>query len=276
MTAVDTPDYALGHSAEEYERLRAQARFWLAGTDAVLDRVGVPAGATCLDAGCGPGETMRALAARVGPEGQVVGLDADRRLVSSTQAALSGEGLRHCRVAVHDLTDPALVPGGPYDLVLIRLVLFHLPQRDAVLRRLWQAVRPGGVLIVQDYVLGTITAVPDDPAVHSAVELLTDAFTVAGCDVNLGLRLAELFRSNGVGEPDGHDLACRVDPVVDGASMLERTCRSVLPGAVARGVITSDRAEQVLRDLRRTAEEHPDRHLLWPLMAAAWKRAPAG
>jgi SAM-dependent methyltransferase len=219
---------------------------------------------------------MRSLAARVGPGGQVVGLDADHRLVTSTEAALAGEGLAHCRVVAHDLTDPDLVPGGPYDVVLVRLVLFHLPQRDAVLRRLWRAVSPGGVLVVQDYVLGSITAVPEEAAVRPAVDLLMDAFAAAGCDINIGLRLPDLFRSNGLGEPDGGDLGCRVDPLAVGASMLERTCRSVLPGAMARGLVTAERADEVLDDLRRAADERPDRHLVWPLMAAAWKRAPVG
>ena len=61
--------YALGHAPQEYERLRAQARIWEVATGRVLDQVGVPQGASCLDAGCGPGETMRLLAAAGGAAG---------------------------------------------------------------------------------------------------------------------------------------------------------------------------------------------------------------
>jgi len=274
MTTLDTVDYALGRSAEEYERLRAQARVWQPTTDAVLDRIGVPAGATCLDAGCGAGETMRSMARRVGSDGVVVGLDVDAALAATTRVALQEAGHTGCRVVVHDLVGPDPVPGGRYDVVLVRLVLFHLPQRDVVLRRLWEAVAPGGVLVVQDYVLGAVTAVPADGAVRAAVALLTDAFEAAGCDVNVGLRLADLFRRNGIGDPDGSDIGCRVDPIAAGAGMLERTCRSVLPGAVARGLTTQARAEEVFRSLQRTVTEDPHRHLVWPLLAAAWKHAP--
>ncbi len=216
---------------------------------------------------------MRSLVERVGPNGVVVGIDFDAALAEATRAALANAGHDACRVVVHDLTAPLMVPGGPYDVVLVRLVLFHLPQRDAVLRRLWAAVAPGGVLVVQDYVLGSITAVPEDAAVRAAAGLLTDAFEAAGCDVNMGLHLADLFHRTGIGDPDGTDLACRIDSIVTGAAMLERTCRSALPGALARGVSTQERAEDVLRDLRHAVTEHPEAHLLWPLMAAAWKRA---
>ena len=47
--------YALPRSAEEYERLRAQARMWEPDTVRLLDAVGLGPGARCLDVGCGPG-----------------------------------------------------------------------------------------------------------------------------------------------------------------------------------------------------------------------------
>ena len=65
------PDtYALGHTPQEYERLRAQARDWEAATARVLGQISLPGYASCLDAGCGPGETTRLLAQRVGPRGR--------------------------------------------------------------------------------------------------------------------------------------------------------------------------------------------------------------
>ena len=61
--------YALGHTPEEYDRLRMQARVWEIATGRLLDRVGLTRGTACLDAGCGPGETMRLMAGRTGPAG---------------------------------------------------------------------------------------------------------------------------------------------------------------------------------------------------------------
>ncbi len=48
MTTTETvrpqAAYALGHTPEEYERLRAQARAWEAATGRLLDQVGLAAG----------------------------------------------------------------------------------------------------------------------------------------------------------------------------------------------------------------------------------------
>src|ERR1700734_3218919 len=69
--------YALGHTAEEYERLRMQARVWEVATGRLLELGGLGPDRKCLDAGCGPGETMPVMAERVSPAGRVSVIDAD-------------------------------------------------------------------------------------------------------------------------------------------------------------------------------------------------------
>src|ERR1700733_15514621 len=86
--------YALGHTPEEYERLRMQARAWEVATGRLLDQVVLGPGASCLDAGCGPGETMRAMAERVGPAGRVLGIDADPALGAMAVGVLPDAGAR--------------------------------------------------------------------------------------------------------------------------------------------------------------------------------------
>src|SRR3546814_16046084 len=49
-----------------------------------------------------------------------------------------------------------------YDLIHARLVLEHLPQREAVVAKLAAALRPGGWLVVQDYDIRTM-AVAEPP-----------------------------------------------------------------------------------------------------------------
>jgi SAM-dependent methyltransferase len=274
MTTQQVAEYALGRTPREYERLRAQARMWEPATTRLLDRVGAAPGASCLDAGCGPGETMRLLAGRVGPGGTVTGIDVDAALGSAVESSLHAEGLRQCRFVRADLTDDAPVPGGPYDLVFARLLLFHLPQRVPVLARLWEAVRPGGQLVVQDYDLGPAGVVPATAAGTETMRLLVDTFEALGCDVRAGLRLPVLFAEAGVGVPDDTDVAGLLEPLATGSMMLEHTLRSVLPAAFARGITSAEHAEDTLAALRRDATG-TDRTLLWPLMIGARRRKPA-
>ena len=86
----------LGRTPAEYERLRAQARVWEAATGRLFDRVELAPGSRCLDAGCGPGETMRLMAQRVGPSGRVIGIDVDAALGAQALAMLHAAGHLHC------------------------------------------------------------------------------------------------------------------------------------------------------------------------------------
>jgi SAM-dependent methyltransferase len=267
-----TSGYVLERTQGEYERLRAQARMWARSTGSVLAQVGLGPGASCLDAGCGPGETMRLMADLVGSTGTVVGLDSDAVVVTATGAALEAEGRTQCRVTVADLAADAAIPGAPYDLVFARLLLFHVRDQVAVVRRLWSAVAPGGHLVVQDYDLNPINCEPPLGSLAEVSEILTGAFVSLGCDVRAGIRLPRLFAEAGVGAPDGTDVAGRIEPVRIGHILLDQTLRSVLPAAVARGVTDGDRAESALAALRSDASRFPEYTMTWPLMIGAWKR----
>ena len=264
--------YVLGTTQREYERVRRQAEVWQHATERVLDRVDPGPGSRCLDAGCGPGVTLRQLAQRVGPRGRVVGIDVDEALGADSVALLREEGHRQCEFRAHDLRSDAAIPGAPYDLVYARLVLFHLPERVAVLGRLWDAVAPGGHLVIQDYDLAAVGSVPRTPLDDQLAGFIAGAFTAAGCEVRAGALLPELFQQAGVGLPDGTDVAGRLDRFADAAPMLEGVVRSLLPAALGRGLVTEPDAHALLARLHDAVADDPDRPLLWPLLLGAWKR----
>lgn len=265
-------EYALERTPREYERLRVQAQAWESATERLLDQVALAPGASCLDAGCGPGETMRLMARRVGTDGAVTGVDVDAALGGLAEAALREAGHRQCRFLAAELTGDAPVPGGPYDLVFARLLLFHVPQRVSVLRRLWDAVAPGGHLVVQDYDLRAFEAVPSLASVEEIARVLVGAFDALGCEIRAGVRLPSLFAQAGVGDPDGTDVAGRVEPLALGQAMLEQVFRSVLPIAIARSVTDEQRAESALAAMRQDAVRFPNYSMVWPLMLGAWRR----
>lgn len=274
ITEISQPvsRYSLGHTPAEYERLRAQARVWEAAAGRILDQVSLPEGASCLDAGCGPGETMRLLAERVGPAGHVLGIDADASIGALAVATLHGQGHRQCAFHDHDLTAAGPVPGAPFDLVYARLLLFHLPERVAVLARLWDSVAPGGHLVVQDYDLRAVGVLPELASVDEVGRVIIGSFGAARADVSAGTRLAQLFEQAGIGAPGGTDVSGRIEPLGTGRRMLESVFRSLLPVALAQGVTTEDAAAATLAALDTDATRFADRPLLWPLMIGAWKQ----
>ena len=96
-------------------RTAAAAGPGLGGRDGgLLDRCVAGAGSRCLDVGCGPGETMRLMAERVGPTGRVVGLDTDEDLGRTrSMLCLRASGLEQCAFVPADVEGPDPFPAFP-------------------------------------------------------------------------------------------------------------------------------------------------------------------
>jgi hypothetical protein len=158
--------------------------------------------------------------------------------------------------------------------VFARLLLFHLADPSAALRRLWDWVAPGGHLVVQDYDLRTADVVPALDTIQEFNRVVPAAFTGAGCDIHVGHRLPVLFADAGVGAPDGTDVAGRLEPLASTSAMLAAVYSSLLPVALSLGLITEQRAAEWFARLARDTAEHAQHAVLWPLMIGAWKRKP--
>jgi SAM-dependent methyltransferase len=147
-------EYALPNSVEgARRRLELLESVYDPSSVRVADDLGVGPGWHCLDAGAGGGSFSRWLASRVGETGSVVAADLDPTVLEEIDAP--GVTIRQL-----DLREDEL-PEAEYDFVHTRLVLMHLPERDEVLARLAEALRPGGVLMVEEDDIYPIVATAD-------------------------------------------------------------------------------------------------------------------
>ena len=143
VVAVSTGRYLLSNDAPEaMDRFTAFTTLFDPATFRHLDGLGLAAGWRCWEVGAGGTSVVTFLSGRVGPAGHV--------LASDINVAWAGEAVApNVEVVEHDVVaDPP--PAGPFDLVHARLVLVHLPERDAALATMVGALRPGGVLLVED------------------------------------------------------------------------------------------------------------------------------
>ena len=77
--------------------------------------------------------------------GRVCGIDVDAAARPPGAGHAPRRRAQAVRVRAGRPGDRRNVPGAPYDLVYARLLLFHVADPAAVLRRLWDAVAPGGL-----------------------------------------------------------------------------------------------------------------------------------
>lgn len=261
--------YVLGRTEAEYARLRAQARVWEPVTRTLLADAGLAPGMRCLDAGCGPGEAMRLMGRIVGADGHVTGLDSDAALGHHMLAELlRDEGPRFAFVA-GDVMDPEPVPGGPFDLVLARLLLLHTPDPVGAVRRLAAQVAPGGRLVLMDYDMTRLAVRPENPTVERGFALLTEVFTRSGRAADAGLRLPGYLAAAGLPPPRGTRADAIYAPMAGLGPMLRGVLSSLGPAAAALGVATPAALAAVLDGIE-AAEAAGDHYGLLPLMIGVW------
>ena len=122
------------------ERLAALAEIFDPVSQRHLSDLGVAPGWRCWEVGAGGPGIATWLARQVGATGHVVATDLDLTWLTGS------EGFH---VVQHDVGTEQ-PPGAGFDLVHARLVLVHVPQREAALASMVDALRPGGVLLLED------------------------------------------------------------------------------------------------------------------------------
>lgn len=136
----DEPDHGLREPAVR-EAWAARLRDWLPHRPSDV-----------LDLGCGTG-SLSLLATEQGH--RVTGVDSSRAMVALARAKLAG------RPAVFLVGDAAAPPVGEerFDVLLVRHVLWTLPDPGRVLRHWCGLLRPGGRLVLVEGVWGTLSPV---------------------------------------------------------------------------------------------------------------------
>ncbi len=193
--AKDSPE------AFERERLALLTQITDPITTCRLTGLGVGPGWRCLEVGAGDGSIARWLAERVGPGGRVVATDLNPRF-------LVGLDTPNLEIRRHNLLHDELEPA-EYDLVHCRMVLEHLPDPLWAIRRLFDALRPGGWLLAEDGDSRSFGAAdPEHPraaAFNRSSRALRAALKAVGpLDPDFGRRLPILVDRLGIPE-FGHD-----------------------------------------------------------------------
>jgi SAM-dependent methyltransferase len=107
-------------------------------------------GMSVADVGAGRGELTVALAAEVGPSGQVFSTDMDIHALEQIRALVAAAALQNVTLVQAHVRDTGL-PTHCCDTVVLRRVYHHLSDPLATNGDLLRALRPGGVLAVIDF-----------------------------------------------------------------------------------------------------------------------------
>jgi SAM-dependent methyltransferase len=252
--------YAFGEDAdEERERLMALERAIDVHSQNVLVEVGVRAGWRCWEVGAGRGSIARWLSGIVGSGGEVLATDLSDRWFDPAGAEV--------KFQVNDVVrDPP--PGSGFDLVHARFLLEHVVDPSSVISRLAGALRPGGVLVLEDSAGLALEVSPSARVFERFVPAWEQAAHAVGWNPGYGGQLMSDLRITGMRELKGHQYR-QLAPGGPSWTHIDRGIRRLEGNLVEQGVALEELTE-VLRCLA-----DPKNLIIGPPVTIAWA-TPAG
>lgn len=107
-------------------------------------------GQTVADIGAGSGYYTELLSRAVGPEGKVYATDIQPEMIRLLQERIRRKRLANVETVLATETDPRL-PAGTLDLALLVDVYHEFSQPQQMLRRIREALKPGGRLVLIEF-----------------------------------------------------------------------------------------------------------------------------
>jgi len=115
----------------------------------VLDRIGIRPGERVLELGPGPGIFTVGAARRTGPDGRLIAVDIQPRMIAQVQRRVQQAGLSN--VETHVASAHALpLEAGSVDRAFLITVLPEIPAPGRALAELHRVLRPGGLLSITE------------------------------------------------------------------------------------------------------------------------------
>jgi ubiquinone/menaquinone biosynthesis C-methylase UbiE len=243
--------YIHGTDPDEQARLARLNR--LINTQS-LSRMNPQAGQRVLDVGCGFGLFAHQVAARVGREGIVVGIE--RAAAQVEQGQRFAAELAFSERAEIRIGDAYAFPlrddeWGTFDIAHARFLLEHLERPADVVAAMVRAVKPGGRVILEDDDHEALILFPALPEFEAVWRAYARAYEAGGRDPRIGRKLVALLAGAGA-RPARCDWpffgSCAGAETFDA---IITNCRAILTGAreniVRDGAITGVDFDEGLR-----------------------------
>jgi len=165
--------------------------------EALVRRLGIKTGMKVLDLGCGDGTTA-VPAAKLGAD--VLGVDIARNLVEAGNKRAKAMGLANCRFQEGDATNLGELEDQSFDLVMSIFGAMFAPKPHDVAKETVRVTRPGGRIVMGNWI-------PGDPTLVAQILRISSAYTppppegfISPMTWGVGTNIVERFGQAGIPE----------------------------------------------------------------------------
>jgi ubiquinone/menaquinone biosynthesis C-methylase UbiE len=260
--------YAIRGGRPGYDRLKLLAQDRWPATAALLERLGIEPGMRCIDVGCGGGEVSFEIARLVGSDGHVTGIDMDEVKLALGRAAAADRGIANVELRAADVNHWSEEAG--YDLVYCRFLLQHLSRPIDLLARMWSAVRPGGVIAVEDTDFDGLFCDPPNEGFDFYWRTIRLLVRKRGGDSTLGRKLHRYFLKAGIQDPSWRMVQ---DVAYEGVGkvLALSTLEAIADAALAERLATVNEMREAVTSLAAFIED-PTTMVASPRIFQVWRR----
>jgi ubiquinone/menaquinone biosynthesis C-methylase UbiE len=268
------PDYHLGNTDAEHERLIRQAIRLAPVTERFFREAGIRSGQEVLGLGAGVGDVAMLVAKIVGPSGKVVAIERDTYTINRARARAADTCLDNIDFVQTDVAEYST--DLMFDAVVGRYILQFLPNPVAALRSVAKRIRPGGIVAFQEGSwLPFLSLSRHLPLWYATASLLHETGVRAGVNLEMGPGLHKAFQEAGLPAPQMRlEMELARDP--DFVRWVSDSLRSVLPQ-----IQKLELSPEALGDLDTLQERLQNEVAMsntvvpWIGLVAAWCRKPA-
>lgn len=132
-------------------------------------RHGLETGMTVLEVGPGSGTYTMAAARRVGPQGRLVTVDIEPRMIERVERKAQAEGVSNVEARVADVYDLPF-ENATFDVVYMIAVIGEIPDPDRAMREFYRVLTPAGTLVFSELLLD-----PDYPLASTLIRMASSA-----------------------------------------------------------------------------------------------------
>ena len=263
-------DYVLATGAGAVRRLFILHNIYSPAGRRILLKAGLQPGMRIADFGCGVGLVTRMLAEMTGPGGEVFGLDVHAEQLEQAVRICESGGFRNVSFVHADACRSGLARRS-FDLVYCRFLLLHLPNPESCLREMYEVLKPGGLLVIEDGDLASAESLPPT-ALNAFAELFTRLASKRGLDYSLARNLFHMVKAAGFSDP-GIEIHQPALTRGDNRFLLKWSVEEAAASLIGAGLISREELAWKLADMQ-AATEDPDVLVLAPRMSVVWARKP--
>jgi ubiquinone/menaquinone biosynthesis C-methylase UbiE len=199
---MDAGTYQFSGFAEreqELARLKHQAAVAHELETQILHACGLSEGMAVLDLACGPGVVSQQIAAIIGSNGRVLGVDLSAELLDEARKSAAQSSLSNLEFAEGNVYDLKL-GADQFDFVYARFLFQHLNDPGRALDNIRRVLKPGGVVAIVDVDDAWLTLHPEPAAFAPFTRRAAETQQRNGGDRFVGRKLTGLLSAAGFTE----------------------------------------------------------------------------